>query len=178
MVAARARGRGRGRRAGPVARRPAVAQSERGHAEEALAVAIAAVRDRLQQEPEALLEDEATRAALASDGIEELESRLARLRTARERLGPVNLRADVEASELEVEVSETTTRQAELQQAVDRFCGPRSRPSIAKPRERLLAAFEAVDGHFRRLFGILFGGGKAHLRLTGYGRPATCRAMR
>ena len=93
-----------------------------------------------------------------------------RLRAARERLGPVNLRADVEAGELEAAIGESTARQTELQQAVDRL-----RAAIAtldrEARERLLAAFEAVDGHFRRLFGILFGGGKAHLRLTGMDDP-------
>ena len=29
----------------------------------------------------------------------------------------------------------------------------------------MLTAFEAVDGHFRQLFGTLFGGGQAHLEL-------------
>ena len=33
-------------------------------------------------------------------------------------------------------------------------------------RQRLLAAFEAVDGHFRRLFTTLFDGGAAHLELV------------
>jgi len=33
-------------------------------------------------------------------------------------------------------------------------------------RARLLAAFEAVDGHFQRLFSALFGGGEAHLALV------------
>src|SRR3546814_6362514 len=33
-------------------------------------------------------------------------------------------------------------------------------------RERLLAAFEAVNTHFQELFVCLFGGGRAHLKLT------------
>src|SRR3546814_10383448 len=33
-------------------------------------------------------------------------------------------------------------------------------------RERLLAAFEAVNTHFQELFVRLFGGGRAHLKLT------------
>src|SRR3546814_9913021 len=33
-------------------------------------------------------------------------------------------------------------------------------------RERLLASFNVVDGHFRALFIKLFGGGKAELKLT------------
>ena len=144
--------------------RLAVAQAERAHAHEALAASVAAVRERLQQDPISLLDDEATRTAVASAGVEELEARLGKLRAARDRLGPVNLRADTEAQELEVAVTETKMREAELQQATERL-----RAGIAtldrEARERLMVAFEAVDGHFRRLFATLFGGGKAHLRL-------------
>jgi chromosome segregation protein len=54
--------------------------------------------------------------------------------------------------------------QAELTEAIHRLRG-----SIGalnrEGRERLRAAFEAVDGHFRRLFARLFGGGEAHLAL-------------
>ena len=150
--------------------RLAVAQSERGHAHEALAATVAAVRDRLQQEPLTMLADEATRAAVAAASIEELDARLARLRASRDRLGPVNLRAEVEAGELEATVADTRAREAELQQALDRL-----RAGIGtldgEARQRLLAAFEAVDGHFRRLFAVLFGGGKAHLRLAGADDP-------
>lgn len=150
--------------------RLAVAQSERSHAREALAGAAAAIRDRLQREPAELLADEALATALAEARIEELEPRLASLRAARDRLGAVNLRADLEVGELEVTIGETKSRQAELQQAIDRL-----RAAIAtldgEGRERLLAAFAAVDGHFRRLFAVLFGGGKAHLRLAGAEDP-------
>ena len=38
-------------------------------------------------------------------------------------------------------------------------------------RERLLAAFEAVNGHFQSLFQHLFGGGTAELTLTGSDDP-------
>ena len=150
--------------------RLAVAQSERGHAHEALAATVAAVRDRLQQEPLSMLADEDTRAAVAAASIEEFDARFARLRASRDRLGPVNLRAEVEAGEVEATVAETRSREAELQQALDRL-----RAGIGtldrEARQRLLAAFEAVDGHFRRLFTVLFGGGKAHLRLTGADDP-------
>jgi chromosome segregation protein len=145
--------------------RLAVAQAERAHAHEALAATVAAVRERLQQDPISLLDDETTRAAVSAASVEDLEARHARLRAARERLGPVNLRADVEAQELQAAVTDTRTREAELQQAVSRL-----RAGIGtldrEARERLMTAFEAVDGHFRRLFATLFGGGKAHLRLT------------
>jgi chromosome segregation protein len=131
---------------------------------------VAAVRDRLQQEPLSLLADEATRAAVAAADIDELDTRLARLRASRDRLGPVNLRAEAEAGELEATVAETRAREAELQQAVDRLRGGIGTLD-GEARQRLLAAFEAVDGHFRRLFAVLFGGGKAHLRLAGADDP-------
>ncbi len=155
---------------GELRERLAVAQAERGHAHETLAASLAAVRDRLQQEPLNLLADAATRDAVAAADPDELEGRLARLRASRDRLGPVNLRAEVEAGELEASLGESRGRQAELQQAVDRL-----HAGIAtldgEARARLTAAFEAVDGHFRRLFTTLFGGGKAHLRLTGADDP-------
>ena len=39
-------------------------------------------------------------------------------------------------------------------------------------RERLLAAFDVVNGHFQRLFTTLFGGGTAELTAGRFGRPA------
>ena len=150
--------------------RLAVAQSERAHAHEALATSVAAVRERLQQEPLALLADVQMRDAVAAADPAALDERLTRLRASRERLGAVNLRAEAEAGELEATVGETRSREAELQEAVTRL-----RAGIGtldkEARERLLAAFEAVDGHFRRLFTTLFGGGKAHLRLAGADDP-------
>jgi chromosome segregation protein len=147
-----------------------VAESERAHAEASLAAATAAARDRLQHDPATLLKDAETRSALAATTAEELEARLAKLRASRERLGPVNLRAEAEMAELGTEIGEAQARQAELQQAVDRLRG-----AIAtldrEGRERLTAVFESVDGHFRRLFATLFGGGKAHLRLAGSSDP-------
>ena len=59
--------------------RLAVAQAERGHAHEALAASVAAVRERLQQDPIALLDDEATRAAAATANVEELEAKLGKV---------------------------------------------------------------------------------------------------
>ena len=147
-----------------------VAQAERSHAESALAAAVAAVEDRLQRSPEALLAEEGMAEAVASARIADLEAQLQKLRATRERIGPVNLRAEIEVAELEAAIGETKERQVELQQAIDRL-----RAAIAtlnkEGRERLLQAFAAVDGHFRRLFTTLFGGGKAHLRLTGADDP-------
>ncbi|WP_288936499.1 AAA family ATPase [uncultured Sphingomonas sp.] len=83
----------------------------------------------------------------------------------RERIGPVNLVAERELAELEAMGRSTAAEREELGQAVHRLRG-----SIGtlnrEGRQRLLAAFEAVDAHFRRLFTTLFDGGQAHLALV------------
>jgi chromosome segregation protein len=85
-----------------------------------------------------------------------------RLLSERERLGPVNLVAADDLAAAETEYDTTIRERAELIEAVGRLRG-----SIGalnrEGRERLRAAFEAVDMHFRRLFARLFGGGEAHL---------------
>ncbi|MCD2324545.1 chromosome segregation protein SMC [Sphingomonas sp. IC-56] len=87
-----------------------------------------------------------------------------RLVADRERIGPVNLVAEAELAELEAAFSTNAKERDELTQAVNRLRG-----SIGtlnrEGRQRLLAAFEAVDGHFRRLFTTLFNGGQAHLQM-------------
>ncbi|NTS66183.1 AAA family ATPase [Sphingomonas sp. HHU CXW] len=88
-----------------------------------------------------------------------------RLLRERERMGPVNLVAAQELAELEAASAGNAAERTELGQAVNRLRG-----SIGtlnrEGRQRLLAAFEAVDGHFRRLFTTLFDGGQAHLELV------------
>ncbi|KQN87035.1 chromosome segregation protein [Sphingomonas sp. Leaf67] len=87
-----------------------------------------------------------------------------RLLADRDRIGPVNLIAETELAELEAAQGETAAERADLAEAVQRLRG-----SIGtlnrEGRQRLLAAFEAVDAHFRRLFGALFDGGQARLEL-------------
>nr|WP_166174977.1 AAA family ATPase [Altererythrobacter segetis] len=88
-----------------------------------------------------------------------------RLLASRERIGPVNLVAADELAKLEEEHGSSVAEQAELAEAVNRLRG--SIGSLNREgRERLKAAFEAVDGHFRRLFTRLFEGGQAHLALV------------
>jgi chromosome segregation protein len=87
-----------------------------------------------------------------------------RLTAERERIGPVNLVAAQELAELEGEQEKSRAESEELTQAINRLRG--SIGSLNREgRQRLIAAFEAVDGHFRRLFTTLFNGGQAHLEL-------------
>ena len=96
---------------------------------------------------------------------EAVEIRLQRLLRERENIGAVNLRAEVEATELDERIRTMQDSRTDLLEAIGRL-----RRGIAslnrEGRERMLAAFEKIDGHFRRLFTELFGGGKAHLALV------------
>lgn len=90
---------------------------------------------------------------------------LEKLAAARERIGPVNLVAAAELARIEAEHGSSAEEQAELVEAIARLRG--SIGSLNREgRERLRAAFEAVDEHFRVLFTRLFEGGQAHLALV------------
>jgi len=83
----------------------------------------------------------------------------------RERIGPVNLVAEQELADLDRVREGAVAEREELGQAIMRLRG--SIGSLNREgRVRLLAAFEQVDGHFRRLFTTLFDGGQAHLELV------------
>lgn len=101
--------------------------------------------------------------ALAPAAEESAE--LEKLTAARERIGPVNLVAADELARIEGEHGTSAQGQAELVEAIARLRG--SIGSLNREgRERLRAAFEEVDGHFRVLFTRLFEGGQAHLALV------------
>jgi chromosome segregation protein len=97
---------------------------------------------------------------LASAESAELE----RLTAARERIGPVNLVAADELARIEGEHGNSAQEQADLVEAIARLRGSIGNLN-REGRERLRAAFEEVDGHFRVLFTRLFEGGAAHLAL-------------
>ncbi|HVR91316.1 MAG TPA: AAA family ATPase [Novosphingobium sp.] len=88
-----------------------------------------------------------------------------RLTADRERLGPVNLVAAEELAEAEMRQGSSLAEQGELTEAVHRLRGSIGNLN-REGRERLRAAFEAVDTHFRHLFTRLFEGGQAHLALV------------
>ncbi|TCT06891.1 chromosome segregation protein SMC [Aquabacter spiritensis] len=97
--------------------------------------------------------------------LAEIEAALDRARRDRERLGAVNLRADLELQEAEDQLGTLTRERDDLNEAIKRL-----RSGILslnrEARERLQASFVVVDGHFRKLFDTLFGGGEAQLILT------------
>ena len=129
---------------------------------EALTITIAETLDISLEE---LLEgfDEATINALQHSN--DLEERLDRYKRERERLGAVNLRAEEEVSELSTRHDTLVAERDDLVAAIERL-----RTGIhtlnKEGRERLLAAFTVVNGHFQTLFTTLFGGGTAELTLT------------
>ncbi|MGB6228566.1 MAG: chromosome segregation protein SMC, partial [Litorimonas sp.] len=95
----------------------------------------------------------------------DIERKLERLASERERLGDVNLRADEEASEQEERLETMKSEREDLVAAIARL-----REGIdelnTEGRQRLLAAFEVVNEHFSNLFVTLFSGGEASLALT------------
>jgi chromosome segregation protein len=98
-------------------------------------------------------------------GSSEESATMERLVADRERLGPVNLVAADELATAEAEHSGSLAEQAELSEAVNRLRGSIGNLN-REGRERLRAAFEDVDIHFRALFARLFQGGQAHLALV------------
>jgi chromosome segregation protein len=99
-----------------------------------------------------------------------IETKLERLKKERDTMGPVNLRAELEATEVEQTLTGLQTEKADLIAAIDRLRQGIS--SLNKEgRERLLEAFKKVDEHFQKLFVQVFGGGKAHLSLTDSADP-------
>src|SRR6185295_3995850 len=94
-----------------------------------------------------------------------VEAKLQRLEQERERLGAVNLRADVELREVEAQHDGLTSERDDLIEAIKRL-----RQGISnldrEARARLTASFATVNEHFKKLFTGLFSGGTAELILT------------
>ncbi|MDP3854065.1 AAA family ATPase [Phenylobacterium sp.] len=134
-------------------------------AAERLAEITGQIRETARIEPEQLgrkLADEAVAIPSEPGGM---EAHLYNLERQRDSIGPVNLRAEEEAVELagrlevmQTERADLTGAIARLRQGIDELNG--------EGRERLLAAFEVINEHFKALFQALFEGGQAELRLV------------
>lgn len=143
----------------------AAAQARQTASEERIAETKARINETLQCEPSELksyLGDLSPESGLSEHDI---ERKLERLSNEREKMGGVNLRADEEAAEQEERLSAMNDERQDLEAAIARL-----REGIdelnSEGRQRLLAAFDVVNGHFGRLFTTLFGGGEASLALT------------
>ncbi|MBB2204889.1 AAA family ATPase [Gluconacetobacter takamatsuzukensis] len=116
-------------------------------------------------EPPGIVPPDLTEAAETS-----LRRKIARLTREREDMGPVNLRAELEADEAETRITTIQREKDELDTAIARLRG-----SIGalnrEGRERLLAVFTEVDKHFQSLFARMFNGGRAHLGMVGNDDP-------
>ncbi len=130
-----------------------------------LAEVTAMIRDTAQMEPEALGRKLADEAVAIPTDAEGMEAHLYNLERQREAIGPVNLRADEEATEyaarletMQAERSDLTGAIARLRLGIDELNG--------EGRERLTAAFAVINEHFKTLFQTLFQGGQAELRLV------------
>jgi chromosome segregation protein len=152
--------------------RLAEAREDRVRAEAAVAQAeehgndvVQRIRERLDCAPEATAGIAELKADEAPPAREAVDTRLQRLLRERDNMGPVNLRAEAEAAELEQQITGLQTERSDLVNAIARL-----RSGISslnrEGRERLLAAFELVNTSFGTLFTRLFGGGHAHLKLT------------
>tara|TARA_R110000868_G_scaffold1844_2_gene14544 strand:- start:2659 stop:6105 length:3447 start_codon:yes stop_codon:yes gene_type:complete len=123
------------------------------------------ITERLECTPEEALSSVEIDAEETLPPQDTVEEKLEKLQRERDNMGPVNLRAEQEAAELDEKIRGMETEREDLIAAIARL-----RQGISglnrEARERLVAAFNEVDQHFRELFAKLFGGGRAHLRLT------------
>ena len=139
-------------------------ENAEGRLEESVEIA----RNTFQRTPEGLL-------AIAEAGLEDAEMgeftprdaerKADELRRTRDQLGGVNMNAEEEAADLEERLGAQVTEKEDLVAAIAKL-----RQGVdalnAEGRERLLAAFETVNEHFKALFTALFRGGQAELRLV------------
>ncbi|WP_134678658.1 chromosome segregation SMC family protein [Paracoccus ravus] len=129
---------------------------------EAEAAARARILEETEATPEALHD---SLGELEDVRLDALEDRIQRLRQQRDSLGAVNLRAEDDKQELETERDRLGAEKSDLTEAIRKL-----RQGIGnlnrEGRERLLAAFDAVNQNFSNLFTHLFGGGEARLVLV------------
>ncbi len=124
------------------------------------------VRERYETDlplPEAT-EDE-TRAASEFENDELLEDEVQKLRRDRERLGPVNVEALDEQSDVNTRLEKLMSEEADLKKALEDL--KNSINTINRTtRDRFKETFDFVNQRFSEVFVRLFRGGRAELRLS------------
>ncbi len=143
----------------------AAAQARQAAAQERIGETKSRINETLQCVPSELKSHLGELSAESGLSEHDIERKLERLSKEREKMGGVNLRADEEAAEQEERLSAMNDERQDLIAAIARL-----REGIdelnSEGRQRLLKAFDTVNGHFGRLFTTLFGGGEASLALT------------
>jgi len=109
-------------------------------------------------------------AVLTPEVEDKARRRLERLLKEREEMGPVNLRADVEAEEVEKQMAVIVAERDEITTAIAKLRGSIGHLN-REGRERLHVVFQDVDRNFQALFARMFDGGRAHLALVGSDDP-------
>ncbi|MCS3739052.1 MULTISPECIES: chromosome segregation SMC family protein [unclassified Rhizobium] len=149
----------------------AESRERRGRAEERLVSARekrqeteARIREALNVAPHEALRLAGLESLQAAPDLREVERELERLKMERERLGAVNLRAEEEQKELSGKLAALIKERDDVIDAIRKLRGA-IQSLNREGRERLLAAFDVVNGQFQRLFTHLFGGGTAELQL-------------
>ena len=134
-------------------------------AREKLAETLRSIAADLDCEPAGLPAMAGLKAEAETPPAETIARQLEALKADREKLGAVNLRAEDELVAIEEQRGRMTGERDDLTEAIKRL-----RQAISnlnrEGRERLLAAFDKVNGHFKELFTSLFGGGEATLQLV------------
>nr|WP_246484295.1 AAA family ATPase [Marivibrio halodurans] len=140
-------------------------EAEIENAEQAAGAVADQISEKLEVRPDQVLAIADLEDGAPLPELDQVEAKIERLKRERDNIGPVNLRAEQEASELAEQIESMTSEREDLLAAIARL-----RQGInalnREGRERLLAAFEKVDAHFQELFVRLFGGGEAKLTLT------------
>ncbi|MBR73020.1 MAG: chromosome segregation protein SMC [Rhodospirillaceae bacterium] len=128
------------------------------------------IRERLGCSPKDIVNNYGINDDNIPEDADEIEIKIQRLTKERENIGPVNLRAESEANEIETQIETMKTEQKDLEAAISRL-----RQGISdlnrEGRERIIGSFTKIDEHFQSLFTKLFGGGHAHLEMVGSEDP-------
>jgi chromosome segregation protein len=122
------------------------------------------IRDALGCAPDACLALAEVAEDFSVPALSDVDRSLSRLKTDRDRLGGVNLTADDELTTLQQQFDSLDKERLDVEEAIAKL-----RSGIGQlnkeAKARLSVAFETVNGHFQRLFGVLFDGGEARLEM-------------
>ncbi len=96
--------------------------------------------------------------------LADIEQMFSKAKADRDRLGGVNLAAEDELAKLDEQFGGLDKERQDVEDAIAKLRGGINELN-KEAKGRLNAAFETVNGHFQRLFGILFNGGEASLQM-------------